>query len=80
LASSFDCTGQLTLVFGAGTRYATWQDFATLADEFTQQVRIFVIDVLDFVHSEIADFATLISATTSHGKFPPSLFSKLSER
>tara|TARA_B100000085_G_scaffold33161_1_gene27309 strand:+ start:4911 stop:5357 length:447 start_codon:yes stop_codon:yes gene_type:complete len=43
-ASSLDSVGQITLLFGGEACKTTGQNFASLSDEFLQQIHILVVD------------------------------------
>ena len=62
LACTFDRRGQHALILRARSRYTTRQDLAAFTDELLERIYIFVVDVGDLVHREVADFATLVAA------------------
>ena len=64
MTSSLDRLGQLALMHSAGTRHAAGQDLGPVADIFAQLSSVFIVDVLDFVHTELAN---LSAAALSHG-------------
>lgn len=45
-------------MLGAITAYAAGKNFATLGDVFLQAIRVFEIDVFDFIGTEIAGLAS----------------------
>ncbi|SDX00108.1 hypothetical protein SAMN05518855_1007238 [Paenibacillus sp. CF384] len=65
LTGAFDRYSQKTLILCTCTSYTTWQNFAALADKFTKQVRIFIVNVCNFVSCEETYFTTFVTAFTS---------------
>lgn len=53
-----DCAGDHALLFCRAARLAAWQDFAVLVDETAQDVDLFVINGVNFVDGQVADFAS----------------------
>jgi len=56
--SAFDCSGQLTLMFSAGTRDTTGQNFAAFGNITAQFSNILVIDFFNFINAEAANFSS----------------------
>src|SRR5690554_7177771 len=54
MTGSFNCLGHFTLVLQRGTGQSTGQNFSLLIQKLLQELRIFVIHVLDFVFLEAA--------------------------
>src|SRR5207253_4883041 len=58
LARALDGGLQLALVHRARARDAPRQDLAALGDERADQLHVLVVDVVDLVRAELADFST----------------------
>ena len=71
VSGTFDGNGQLTLMFCTGTGNPARQDLAPFGDELAQLGCIFIIDFLDFVDAEGADFSSgsPISSFTLHHSY-----------
>jgi hypothetical protein len=58
MASPLNCGGQLPLMLGAGTGHALGQNFPLFGNQLLQAIGIFIIDVLNLVHTKGTDFAS----------------------
>ena len=56
LTSTLDCRIQLTLMLRTGAGYSSGRDLATLADKLSQLSRILVVNKINLVCAENADF------------------------
>jgi hypothetical protein len=56
MSGLLDCLTELALVCGAGTEYATRNDFTSLCYKISQGFNIFVIDIQLFVSAETTNF------------------------
>src|SRR5699024_11058426 len=78
---TLDGRGQLTLMLGAGAGHAAGQDLAALAGVLHAQAHhVLVVDVLNFIHAELANLAAGLAAAGAaypfasifrHCCFPP---------
>ena len=59
LTSAFDSLGQFTLMHSAGSSDSSGKDLASFADETAEFSNIFVVDEINFVSSELANFLSL---------------------
>src|SRR5207237_98483 len=57
LTRALDGRLQLPLMHGAGTGDAPRQNLAALGHEGTEQLDVLIVDVVDLVRAELADFA-----------------------
>ena len=76
VSGTFDGNGQLTLMFCAGAGNPTRQDLTPFGDELPQFGGVFIIDFLDFVDAEGANFSSgspISSFTFHHGVLLSSL-------
>jgi hypothetical protein len=55
VASALNRGGKLTLVLCAGSRLATWADFAIFGYEAAQEIALFIINYGILIGAELAD-------------------------
>lgn len=65
MARSLDCHSQRSLVLGACSGLPPGFDLPTIGHVATHPADILVVDILDLVHAEIANFAAWIVPTTT---------------
>ncbi len=56
MTGTLNCSSYTTLVFQAVACDTTWKQFALFVDELDQEVRVFVVNVLDTKFAETAIF------------------------
>lgn len=68
LTSALNSNRKHTLIFSGSSGNTARKNLAALTDELLQRLDVFIVNVLNFVNSKVANFTALVTASAASGE------------